>query len=93
MGWLHNGLLALSLVSQPPVAPPSSHQMAPDGVSADCDDFVKVTDDVFTGRTGAMFGAGGVRDDLSGDTFGPQALAIGGVDPAIYLQQKCTPKP
>ena len=39
----------------------------------------------------AWFTAGGVRDYLGGDTFGPKALQIGGVDPALYLQHKCAP--
>ena len=56
---------------------------------AHCEDFVRVTGQVFTGRTGATFHVGTVTDDLSGDTFGPEVLNIGGIDPARYLHQHC----
>ena len=51
--------------------------IAGDGVTASCDDVVRVTDAVFTGRTGASPGAGGTRDCLGNDTFGPDALLVG----------------
>lgn len=97
MVWFLSSLLAFFLATSPGGA--STHPdlpkrlTAPDGVTATCDDFVKVTDDVFTGRTGAYFTAGGTREYLGGDTFGPNALRIGGVDPALYLQHKCAPDP
>ena len=88
MGWLLSVLFGLFLL---PVfgARPLPAPAAADGVTASCDDFVRVTDAVFTGRTGAWFGAGGTRDYLGGDTFGPNALSIGGVDPAAYLASHC----
>ena len=92
MVWFQRGLIAIALMTgtgaeavsgQPPVQP------KPDGVVANCDDYVRVADQVFTGRTGATFSAGGVQDYLGGDTFGPKVLDIGGVDPAVYLQLHC----
>ena len=96
MVWFQRGLIAIALMTGTgaeavPAVPagPSGIQPKPDGVVANCDDYVKVTDQVFTGRTGATFSAGGVQDYLGGDTFGPKVLDIGGVDPAIYLQRHC----
>ena len=95
MNWLQAGLVAIGLVggTGPQAAP--AIQMAPapapdaGRVVACCCDFVRVTGQVFTGRTGATFRVGTVADDLSGDTFGPRVLDIGGVDPARYLHQHC----
>lgn len=90
MGWFQTCLVALALVARtgaqaaPVEAPPR-----PDGVVASCDDFVRITEVVFTGRTGATFRAGGTEEYLGGDTFGPRVLNIGGTDPAIYLQHHC----
>ncbi len=85
MAWLTSILLWFLL-------PASAARPAPgrDGVTASCADFVRVTDAVFTGRTGAWFAAHGERDYLGGETFGPKALSIGGVDPAAYLASHCT---
>ena len=84
MGWLMAVLFGFLL-------PASAARPAPvrDGVIASCADFVRVTDAVFTGRTGAWFAAHGERDYLGGETFGPKALSIGGVDPASYLASHC----
>ncbi len=88
MDWSLPGLFGLFLLpafaAHHPPAP-----VAADGVTASCDDFVRVTDAVFTGRTGAWFGARGARYYLGGETFGPNALSIGGVDPAAYLASHC----
>ncbi len=84
-GWLTSvlfGLLLHSFAARP--VPPGV------GVTASCTDFVRVADAVFTGRTGAWFGAHGGRDYLGGETFGPRALSIGGVDPAACLARHCT---
>lgn len=93
MSWFHTGLFTLALVARPGPPVPSVKPVIlvakPDGVVVACDDFARIADRVFTGRPGAIFTANGVRDDLGGDTFGPNALLIGGVDPALYLQQKC----
>ena len=93
MVWYQTGLVAIALLTgtnvQAAPAKPPVVQSKPDGVVASCDDYVEVTDQVFTGRTGATFSAGGVKDYLGGDTFGPKVLDIGGVDPAIYLQLHC----
>ena len=89
MGWSLSGLFGLFLLP----AFGARHLPAPaatGGVTASCDDFVRVTDAVFTGRTGAWFSVGGTRDYLGGDTFGPNALSIGGVDPAAYLASHCS---
>ena len=93
MGWLQSSLVTIGLLTgvgsqAAPVVPPAAHPGA-DRVVACCDDFVRVTGQVFTGRTGAVFRVGDVSDDLAGDTFGPQVLDIGGVDPARYLHQHC----
>ena len=88
MGWLLSTVFGLSLLP----AFGARYLPAPaaaDGVTASCDDFVRITDAVFTGRTGAWFGVSGTRDYLGGDTFGPNALSIGGVDPAVYLASHC----
>ncbi len=88
MGWSLSTLFGFLLLS--PFG--ARHVPAPivvDGVTASCEDFVRVTDAVFTGRTGAWFGVGGTRDYLGGDTFGPNALSIDGVDPAAYLASHC----
>ena len=90
MGWLSSTLIGMVVVSHPVVPPSPASRLAPDGVVARCDDFVRVTPSVFTGRGGAWFAAGGQRDYLAHDTFGPGALSIGGVDPALYLQRACT---
>ena len=86
MGWLSSVLLGILLPASVarPVPVPS------DGVSVSCEDFVRVTGAVYTGRTGAWFGVHGERDYLGGETFGPRALSIGGIDPAIYLASHCT---
>lgn len=93
MVWFATGVIAIAMMTgtggQASPAQPASVQAKPDGVVASCDDYVKVTDQVFTGRTGATFSAGGVKDYLGGDTFGPKVLDIGGVDPAIYLNSHC----
>ncbi len=88
MGWLTTVLFGLLLPAS--AARPAP---APSGVVASCGDFVRVTDAVFTGRAGAWFGAHGERDYLGGETFGPRALFIGGVDPAVYLASHCTRSP
>lgn len=94
MGWFQTGLVAAALLAGSGAhATPDKHPQStpkPDGVVASCDDFVHVADEVFTGRTGAYFAAGKDRQYLGGDTFGRSALSIGGVDPAIYLQQRCS---
>lgn len=64
-------------------------RVSSDGIIASCQDFVEITNGIFTGREGAYFIVHGVSAYLGGGTFGPKALNIGGVDPAIYLQQKC----
>ena len=87
MGWLPSILFGLCLPTL--CTRPTPARNTHDGVTASCDDFVHVTDAVFTGRTGAWFGTGGLRDYLGGDTFGPNALSIGGVDPAAYLASHC----
>ncbi len=100
MSWFQSSLVAIGLVggAGPQVAPAAASVAAPmasssasgaDRVVACCCDFVRVTGQVFTGRTGATFRVGDVADDLSGDTFGPRVLDIGGVDPARYLHQHC----
>ncbi len=96
MGWLQSSLVTIGLLTgvgeagsrATPIASPASRP-GPDQVVACCDDFVRVTGQVFTGRTGATFRVGDVTDNLAGDTFGPQVLDIGGVDPARYLHQHC----
>ena len=88
MGWSLSVLFGFFLLP----AFGARHVPAPaaaDGVTASCDDFVRVTNAVFTGRTGAWFGVRGTRDYLGGDTFGPNARSIGGVDPAVYLAIHC----
>lgn len=93
MSWFQSGLIALALVApaKHPVAAvtPATLQASADGVVVDCGDFERVADGVYTGRRGAIFAVGAIRDDLGGDTFGPNALEIGGIDPALYLQRKC----
>lgn len=90
MGWLYTGFLAFALGTAAQATPdPHVHPTHPDEVVANCDDFVEIADAVFTGRTGAWFGAGRTRAYLGGDTFGPNALTIGGIDPARYLQRRC----
>ena len=93
MSWFQSGLIALALVApaKHPVATiaPAVLQATSDGVVADCSDFARVADGVYAGRSGAIFSVGTIHDDLGGDTFGPNALDIGGVDPARYLQHKC----
>ena len=91
MSWLQWGLVTTALSAGPYPAPaaPRSAPPGPDGVVACCDDFVRVTGQVFTARTGATIRVGAVTDDLAGDTFGPKLLDIGGVDPARYLHQHC----
>ena len=93
MGWLQSGLFGLSMMARPVVHPvPVARPVAAvSGVTASCDDYVRVAGQVFTGRSGAWFAAGGERAYLSGDTFGPKALLIGGVDPALYLAAHCGP--
>ena len=93
MGWFQMGLVSIAFftgfglqaapVASLPVRSSSSE------VVARCDDFVKVVGEVFTGRTGATFRVGRETAYLSGDTFGPKVLDIGGVDPARYLHQHC----
>ena len=85
MGWLP-ALFGLLLPASAAHAAPAAN----DGVTVSCSDFVRVTDSVFTGRTGAWFEAHGERDYLGGATFGPGALFIRGVDPAAYLARRCT---
>ena len=92
MGWLQWGLVTTALFAGTgPHAVPATSRRAPPspGVVACCDDFVKVTGQVFTGRAGATFRVGSVTEYLAGDTFGPKVLDIGGVDPARYLHQHC----
>jgi hypothetical protein len=93
MSWFQTGLFTLALVARTgspvPAVKPVGLAVKPDGVVVACDDFARIADGVFTGRPGATFTVKGVQDDLSGDTFGPNALLIGGVDPALYLQHKC----
>ena len=92
MNWFQSSLVAIGLVggAGPQMVPvASSPASGADHVVACCCDFVRVTGQVFTGRTGATFRVGTVADDLSGDTFGPRVLDIGGVDPARYLHQHC----
>ncbi|WP_419727790.1 hypothetical protein [Lichenicola sp.] len=93
MSWFQSGLIALALVTpaKHPAAAvtPATLQASPGDVIVDCGDFARVADGVYIGRSGAIFAVGTIRDDLGGDTFGPNALNIGGVDPARYLQQKC----
>ena len=86
MGWLSSVLFGMLLPASVAHAAPAPD----DGVTASCSDFVRVTDAVFTGRTGAWFEAHGERDYLGGATFGPKALSIRGVDPAAYLASHCT---
>ena len=96
MGWLQSSLVTIGLLTgtggagsrAAPVGSPAASP-GPDQVVAYCGDFVRVTGQVFTGRTGATFRVGAVTDDLAGDTFGPKVLDIGGVDPARYLHQHC----
>ena len=95
MGWLQSSLVTIGLLTgtgsqaaAPPVASPAARP-GPADVVASCDDFVRVTGQVFTGRSGATFRVGTISDDLAGDTFGPTVLNIGGVDPARYLHQHC----
>ncbi len=85
MGWL----TAILFGFLPPASAARPTPMR-DGVTASCADFVRITDAVFTGRTGAWFAVHGERDYLGGETFGPNALSIGGVDPAVYLANHCT---
>ena len=84
MGWLSVlfGLLLPASVARAAPAPSG-------GVTVSCSDFVRVTDTVFTGRTGAWFEAHGERDYLGDATFGPRVLSIRGVDPAAYLASHC----
>lgn len=93
MNWFQTGLFTFALLARTgspvPSVKPGVLAAKSDGVVVLCDDFARIADQVFTGRPGATFTANGVRDDLSGDTFGPNALLVGGVDPALYLQQKC----
>ena len=91
MGWLQWGLVTTALFAGPHPVPaaPRPAPSGPNDVVACCDDFVRVTGQVFTGRTGATFRVGPVTDDLAGDTFGPKVLDIGGVGPARYLHQHC----
>jgi hypothetical protein len=89
MGWLQSGLFGLSLIARPGVHPIPVSEPAGVQVIANCDDFVRVAGEVFTGRNGAWFAVGLDREYLSGDTFGPKALTIGGVDPAVYLAGHC----
>lgn len=90
MGWLSSSLIGVMVVSHPVASSSPTARPAPVGVVARCDDFVRVTPSVFTGRGGAWFAAGGQRDYLAHDTFGPGALSIGGVDPALYLERACS---
>lgn len=93
MGWLQSSLVTMGLLAgsdaQAASAPPQVARPGPADVVARCDDFVRVTGAVFTGRAGATFRVGAVTDDLGGDTFGPGVLDIGGVDPALYLHRYC----
>ena len=89
MGWLLSVLFGMLLPASVARAAPAPG----DGVTASCSDFVRVTDAVFTGRTGAWFEAHGERDYLGGATFGPRALSIRGVDPAAYLADHCARPP
>lgn len=93
MNWFQSGLIALALVApakaQVPTVAPAALKSSADGVVVDCGDYARVADGVYTGRSGALFIVGTIRDNLSGDTFGPNALNIGGIDPALYLQRKC----
>ncbi len=89
MGWLSSVLFGLLLPASVARATP----LPDDGVTVSCSDFVRVTDAVFTGRTGTWFEAHGERDYLGGATFGPRALSIRGVDPAAYLASHCTRPP
>ena len=88
MGWLQSALVGLFLVAAPTRPAPVR-----DAVQADCADFVRIRDTVFTGRSGAWFVAAGVRASLGGAPVGPTVLAIGGVDPAVYLARHCTAAP
>lgn len=71
------------------ITTPEKRRVPPDGIIVNCKDFAEITNGVFTGREDAYFIVHGVRAYLGGGTFGPKALNIGGVDPAIYLHQKC----
>ena len=74
MGWL----TAILFGFLPPASAARPTPMR-DGVIASCADFVRITDAVFTGRTGAWFAVHGERDYLGGETFGPNALSISAV--------------
>ena len=88
MDWSLPGLFGLFLL--PAFA--AHHPPAPaaaDGVTASCEDFVRVTDAGIHRPDRRLVCARGARYYLGGETFGPNALSIGGVDPAAYLASHC----
>ncbi len=89
MGWLSSSLITMIFTAHHAAAMPARHPGERADVTARCSDFVRVTRSVFTGRGGAWFAAGGQREYLGEDTFGPGVLSIGGVDPALYLRSAC----
>jgi hypothetical protein len=91
MGWLSTTTFGVVLLAHPavPMSAVTARVGATGAVVANCDDFVRVTPSVFTGLSGAWFSANGDREYLSQDTFGPGALKIGGIDPAVWLAGAC----